>query len=426
MTNPAAVTVPGDLTDPGLADAGKRRIEWAFAGMPVLQAIRKQFIKDQPFAGVPVAACLPITPSSANFVITLRDGGATVAVCAADGTSTHDDVVASLVRDYSVRVNARHGEDEQSVSRSACAVLETGPHVTVDYGARLLTLLRNGSQDHLRGVVAGTEQMPTGIRPLRTLARQVGLEYPVMDVGRSRMRQLFDSRLGTGQTSVDAILRITHALLAGMKLVLVGYGSRGRGIAERARGMGATLIVTEIDPVRAVEAAMEGCRVMPITEAAAIGDIFVTVTGSRNVIGREVLERLKDGAILCNAGHLPVEIDLESLARISTSRREIRDMVDEFRMKDGRRIYLLAQGWPISQAVAGGHPATVMDMSFAIQALAVEYLLKNHESLTKDVHGVPDAIDRQVAKCWLDAMGVAIDKLTIEQEEYLANWSEGN
>jgi adenosylhomocysteinase len=393
--------------------------------MPVLQTIRKQFIKTQPLAGIRVAACLHVTTETANLMITLRDGGANIVLCASNPLSTQDDVASTLVRDYGIPVYAIKGEDNDVYYSHIMAALDHKPQITMDDGADLVSILHTKRKDLLAHVIGGTEETTTGVIRLRAMAREKVLTYPIVAVNDALTKHLFDNRYGTGQSTLDGVIRATNVLLAGTTLVVAGYGWCGRGVAMRARGMGANVIVTEIDPTKAIEAVMDGYRVMTMQEAAAIGDVFITVTGNKGVIAREHFEKMKNGAILCNSGHFNVEIDLESLAKISSSRRETREFVEEFAMRDGRRIYVLGEGRLINLAAAEGHPASVMDMSFANQALCAEFMIKNHATLEKRVYAVPEELDKQVAKMKLEAMGVRIDRLTPEQEAYLAGWSEG-
>ncbi|HUZ03824.1 MAG TPA: adenosylhomocysteinase [Acidobacteriaceae bacterium] len=418
-------TVPSDVKNLDLADQGRRRIEWANQSMPVLQIIRKEFIKNQPLKGMRVAACLHVTTETANLMITLRDGGADIALCASNPLSTQDDVAASLARDYGISTFAIKGEDETSYYNHIQAALDHKPHMTMDDGCDLVTILHTKRKDVLSGVIAGTEETTTGVIRLRAMAKDGILSYPVVAVNDALTKHMFDNRYGTGQSTLDGVIRCTNVLLAGSKFVVAGYGWCGRGLASRARGMGADVIVTEIDPTRAIEAVMDGYRVMSMAEAAKIGDIFVTVTGNKGVLRQEHFELMKNGAIVANSGHFNVEIDIPALERLAASKKQTRDFVEEFAMKDGRKIYILGEGRLINLAAAEGHPASVMDMSFANQALAAEYLVQNHASLEKKVYSVPQELDRRVAKLKLEAMGVKIDRLTPEQEEYLASWSEG-
>jgi len=425
MSTNATATVACDVKDLALADLGKRRTEWAFQSMPVLQTIRKQFIRSQPLAGIRVAACLHVTTETANLMITLRDGGANIVLCASNPLSTQDDVASTLVRDYGIPVFAIKGEDNDVYYSHIMAALDHKPQITMDDGADLVSILHSKRRELLDGVIGGTEETTTGVIRLRAMAREKVLRYPIVAVNDALTKHLFDNRYGTGQSTLDGIIRATNILLAGMNVVVAGYGWCGRGVSMRARGMGANVIVTEIDPTKAIEAVMDGFRVMSMHEAAQIGDVFVTVTGNKNVIARDHFDKLKNGAILCNSGHFNVEIDLESLAKIASSRRETREFVEEFAMRDGRRIYVLGEGRLINLAAAEGHPASVMDMSFANQALCSEFMVKNHATLENRVYAVPEDLDKQVAKMKLESMGVRIDRLTPEQEAYLAGWAEG-
>jgi adenosylhomocysteinase len=414
-----------DVKDLNLAEMGKRRIEWAFQSMPVLQTIRKQFIKSQPLAGVRVAACLHVTTETANLMVTLRDGGAQVAVCASNPLSTQDDVAASLVKDYSIPTFAIKGENNDVYYSHINSVLDFKPQITMDDGADVVTLLHTKRKDLLPQVIGGTEETTTGVIRLRAMAKDGVLQYPIVAVNDAMTKHLFDNRYGTGQSTIDGITRATNILFAGINVVVSGYGWCGRGVAMRARGMGANVIVTEVDPIKALEALMDGYRVMSMNDAAAIGDVFITVTGNKTILGRDHFEKFKNGAILCNSGHFNVEIDLEALGRAASSKRQTREFVDEYVMRDGRRIYVLGEGRLINLAAAEGHPASVMDMSFANQALSAEYMMKNHASLERRVYSVPEELDRNVARMKLEAMGVKIDRLSLEQEHYLNSWSEG-
>ena len=424
-TNVAQGVAACDVKDLALADLGKRRIEWANQLMPVLQTIRKEFIKTKPLAGVRVAACLHVTTETANLMIALRDGGADVVVCGSNPLSTQDDVASSLVRDYGIPTYAIKGESNDVYYSHIHAAIDHKPMITMDDGCDLVSMLHTKRTDALDSVLGGTEETTTGVIRLRAMARDKVLRFPIIAVNDALTKHLFDNRYGTGQSTLDGVIRATNVLLAGMSVVVAGYGWCGRGVAMRARGLGANVIVTEIDPTKAIEAVMDGFRVMPMSEAAAIGDVFITVTGNKAVIAREHFEKLKSGAILCNSGHFNVEIDLEALAKMASGRREMRDFVEEFAMRDGRRVYVLGEGRLINLAAAEGHPASVMDMSFANQALSAEYMLQNHATLEKTVHSVPEHLDKRIAKMKLDSMGVAIDRLTAEQEAYLAGWSEG-
>jgi adenosylhomocysteinase len=425
MSTNATATVACDVKDLSLADLGKRRIEWAFQSMPVLQSIRKQFIKTQPLKDIRVAACLHVTTETANLMVTLRDGGANIVLCASNPLSTQDDVAASLVRDYNIPVFAIKGENNDVYYSHIMSVIDHKPQITMDDGADLVTILHTKRKEYLEHVIGGTEETTTGVIRLRAMAKDKVLPYPIVAVNDALTKHLFDNRYGTGQSTLDGVIRATNVLLAGMTVVVAGYGWCGRGVAMRARGMGANVIVTEIDPTKAIEAVMDGYRVMSMMDAAVIGDLFITLTGNKSVIARDHFEKLKNGAIICNSGHFNVEIDLETLGKMASSRRQTREFVEEFALKDGRRIYVLGEGRLINLAAAEGHPASVMDMSFANQALSAEYMVKNHASLEKKVYPVPEELDKQVARMKLEAMAVKIDRLTLEQEHYLASWNEG-
>jgi adenosylhomocysteinase len=421
----ATPTITSDVKNFELADLGKKRIEWANQSMKVLQIIRKEFIKNQPLKGVRISACLHVTAETANLMICLRDGGADVALCASNPLSTQDDVAASLVRDYNLPVFAIKGEDNDSYYAHIMAVLDHKPQITMDDGADLVTVLHTKRQNELDNVMGGTEETTTGVIRLRAMAKEGVLRYPIVAVNDADTKHLFDNRYGTGQSTIDGIIRATNFLLAGSKFVVAGYGWCGRGLASRARGAGAEVIVTEVDPTKALEAVMDGFRVMSMDEASKLGDVFCTVTGNKNVLAKQHFEVMKDGAIISNSGHFNVEIDIPSLEKMSGSKRTTRNFVDEYTMKDGRRINLLGEGRLINLASAEGHPASVMDMSFADQALCCEYMTKNHAELEKRVYTVPVELDKRVAKLKLESMGIKIDRLTPEQEEYLAGWSEG-
>jgi len=421
----ATTTVPCDVKDLSLADAGKRRIEWAAQSMPVLATIRKQFIKSQPLAGIRVAACLHVTTETANLMIALRDGGANITLCASNPLSTQDEVAAALVREYHIPTFAIKGESNESYYSHLNAALDSAPQFTMDDGADVVGLLHTKRKELLGNVIGGTEETTTGVIRLRAMAKEGVLAYPIIAVNDALTKHLFDNRYGTGQSTLDGIIRATNILLAGLNVVVAGYGWCGRGVAMRAKGMGASVIVTEIDPTKAIEAVMDGFRVMTMSEACKIGDVFVTVTGNKNVIARDHFDKLKGGAILCNSGHFNVEIDLDALASVASSRKEARPFVEEFSMKDGRKLYVLGEGRLINLAAAEGHPASVMDMSFANQALSAEFMAKNHKTMENKVYSVPEELDKQVAKMKLESMGFSIDKLSPEQEEYLSGWSEG-
>jgi len=415
----------GDVKDIGLADAGKRKIEWAQQQMPVLQLIRKRFIKEQPLKGLRVSACLHVTSETANLMITLRDGGADVVLCASNPLSTQDEVAASLNRDYNVPTYAIKGEDNETYYSHLRAALDHQPQMTMDDGADLVTMLLTKRTDLVKNVIAGTEETTTGVIRLRAMAKDGTLKYPVVAVNDAQTKHFFDNRYGTGQSTIDGVIRATNLLLAGLKVVIAGYGWCGRGVAMRAKGLGADVIVTEIDPVKGIEAVMDGFRVLPMADAAKEGDVFITVTGNKNVIRAEHFEHMKSGAVVCNSGHFNVEIDIPALERLSSGKREVRPMVDEYQLKDGRRICLIAEGRLVNLATAEGHPASVMDMSFANQALSAEYLVKNSKELKAQVYVVPEHLDKEIARLKLESMGHKLDKLTPEQEQYLASWQEG-
>jgi adenosylhomocysteinase len=425
MATATATQIPFDVKSIDLADQGKKRIEWANQSMPVLQSIRKDFIKNQPLKGIRISACLHVTTETANLAITLRDGGADVVLCASNPLSTQDDAAASLVRDYNISTFAVKGEDNDSYYSHILSALDHKPHMTMDDGADLVTTALTKRQDVVDGIIAGTEETTTGVIRLRAMAKDGALRYPIIAVNDADTKHMFDNRYGTGQSTIDGVIRCTNVLLAGSKFVIAGYGWCGRGLASRAKGMGADVIVTEIDPTKALEAVMDGFRVMSMAEAAKIGDVFVTVTGNKNVIAKEHFEVMKTGAVVANSGHFNVEIDIPALEKLASSKRVTREFVDEYALRDGRKIYLLGEGRLINLAAAEGHPASVMDMSFANQALSCEYLVKNYKSLEKKVFPVPLELDKRVARLKLEAMGVKIDKLTPQQEEYLASWSEG-
>ncbi len=416
---------PSDVKDLGLAGGGERRIEWAELSMPVLRQVRERFRTEQPLRGIRIGACLHVTTETAVLMLTLQAGGASVALCASNPLSTQDDVAAALVRGHGVPVYAWKGEDHERYYRHIQAVLDTRPHVTMDDGADLISELHGKRRDLVPDVVGGTEETTTGVIRLRAMERQGVLAFPIVAVNDADTKHLFDNRYGTGQSTLDGILRATNVLLAGRTVVVAGFGMCGRGLAARAHGMGARVIVTEVDPLRALEAVMEGYQVLPMSEAAAQADVLVTVTGNTSVVRPEHFARLKDGAILANSGHFNVEIDLEALAQESASRRSVRPMVDEYTQKDGRRVYVLGEGRLINLAAAEGHPAAVMDMSFANQALSVEHLVREGRRLERRVHRVPLPIDREIARLKLASMGVRIDELTPQQQEYLASWTHG-
>ena len=414
-----------EIADAALADDGVRRIEWADQSMPVLESIRRRFERERPLDGLRIGACLHVTAETANLVRTLQAGGAEPSLCASNPLSTQDDVAAALVHVYGASTYAINGEDSEIYYDHIESVLNSRPHLTTDDGADLVSTIHTNRTDVIDGVMGGTEETTTGVIRLRAMAAEGVLRYPIVAVNEAMTKHMFDNRYGTGQSTLDGVVRATNLLLAGRTVVVGGYGWCGRGLASRASGMGAHMIVTEVDPVRALEAVMDGYRVMPMQEAAAVGDVFITVTGDKHVINRSHFEVMKDGAVLANSGHFDVEIDIEALEEMAEDVSQARPYVDEYLLPGGRRIYLLAQGRLINLAAAEGHPASVMDMSFANQALALEHLAKNAQSLAPDVYDVSADIDRQVATVKLEAMGVGIDTLTSEQAAYLSGWQEG-
>jgi adenosylhomocysteinase len=417
--------VQSDIQDQGLVKQGWQRIGWAEAEMPVLRLIRERFTQELPLKGLRIAACLHVTTETANLMRTLQAGGASVALCASNPLSTQDDVAAALVEHVHMPVFAKRGEDRDTYYRHIDQVLATRPNVTMDDGADLVSVLHHSHTALLKDVVAGTEETTTGVIRLRSMAQAGALRYPIVAVNDANTKHLFDNRYGTGQSTLDGLIRATNLLLAGRTLTVAGYGSCGRGLAMRAKGMGAQVVVTEIDPLRALEAHMDGYRVLPMLEAARISNVLLTVTGDTSVIRREHFEAMKDRAIVGNSGHFNVEIDIPALAELAAERRMVRELVEEFRLRDGRRIYVLAEGRLLNLAAAEGHPAAVMDMSFANQALAVEHLARHGRTLAPDVYPVPPEIDQQVASLKLNAEGIAIDTLTPQQEQYLRSWQEG-
>ncbi|HEX2422297.1 MAG TPA: adenosylhomocysteinase [Actinomycetota bacterium] len=415
-----------DIRDAALAPGGRERIDWAAGEMPVLRQIRERFDKERPLNGITIAACLHVTTETANLMETLAAGGGEVLLAASNPLSTQDDVAAALTEQSGVETFAIKGEDNDTYYKHINAVLDLRPMITMDDGADLVSVLHTQRADQLPEVLGGTEETTTGVIRLRAMAADGALAYPIVSVNDADTKHLFDNRFGTGQSTMDAIMRSTNRLIAGKTFVVAGYGMCGRGVAARARGMGAHVIVTEVDPTSALEAVMEGYRVMPIRDAARVGDLFVTVTGDTGVIRREHFELMKDGAILANSGHFDVEIDKGALRELATGGvRRLREFVDEYTLADGRRINLLGEGRLVNLAAAEGHPAAVMDMSFANQALAVEWMVKNHATLEKKVYPVPVEIDREVARLKLRAMNVEIDQLTAEQDEYLHSWQQG-
>jgi adenosylhomocysteinase len=420
-----ATTRRHDVKDLTLADEGVRRIQWADQHMPVLAAIRERFSAEQPLTGYRIAACLHVTTETANLARTLKAGGADVVLCASNPLSTQDDVAAALVDRYDISVFAIKGEDNDTYYSHIEAAVDHKPHLTMDDGADVIGVLHAHRREQLGDVIAGTEETTTGVIRLRALERDGALGFPIIAVNEANTKHLFDNRYGTGQSTIDGIVRATNVLLAGRRFVVSGYGWVGRGVAMRARGMGAHVIVTEVEPLRALEAVMDGYEVLTMDEAAEIGDLFCTATGDKSVIRREHMERMKDGAILANTGHFNVEIDIPALRSLATETRDAREFVEEFSLPNGNRIYLLADGRLVNLSAAEGHPAQVMDMSFANQALAVEYAVANAGALERRVYPVPDEIDREIARLKLETMGVRIDRLTEEQERYLASWDEG-
>ena len=415
----------GDVKDISLAPRGKDRIEWAAKEMPVLRLIRERFTQDQPLKGVRMSGCLHITTETANLAITLKAGGADLNLCASNPLSTQDDVAAALISEYGIPTFAIKGEDEQTYYRHINAVLDHKPNMTMDDGCDLVSTLHTTRTELIPSIIGGMEETTTGVIRLRSMERDGVLRFPVLAVNESDTKHLFDNRYGTGQSSIDAIIRSTNILLAGRTIVVFGYGWCGRGVASRAHGMGANVIVTEVDPVRALEAVMDGYRVMPGIEAAAVGDIFITVTGDVNVIDRPHLERMKNGAIIANSGHFNDEINIPALEALSVKKRRIRDFVDEYTYADGRQVHLLAEGRLVNLSAAEGHPASVMDMSFANQTLGAEYMLIHASEMQPRVYTLPAALDKEIARLKLRAMGVRIDTLTPEQDKYLNSWESG-
>ncbi len=413
------------VKDLSLADEGLKLIEWAEIDMPVLRLIRERFKEEKPLKGVKIGGCLHITTETANLARTLKEGGAEVYLCASNPLSTKDEVAAALVKYFEIPVFAIRGEDRETYYSHIKAILDREPHITIDDGADLVTTLHREKPDKLDKVWGGTEETTTGVTRLKAMAKDGILKYPIIAVNDALTKHLFDNRYGTGQSTIDGILRATNRLLAGSYFVVAGFGWCGKGLAMRARGMGAKVIITEVDPLKALEAVMEGYLVMPMDEAAEIGDFFCTVTGNKSVIRKEHFLKMKDGAIVANSGHFDVEIDLQDLKSITAEIRQIRREVEEYRLINGKRIYLLSQGRLVNLASAEGHPSGVMDMSFANQALCVEYIVKNKDKLENKVYPVPEKIDKEVARLKLKVMGIKIDTLTSEQEKYLSSWEEG-
>jgi adenosylhomocysteinase len=420
-----ATTKRYDVKDLSLAPEGVRRIAWADRQMPVLAAIRDRFEHEQPLAGYRVSACLHVTTETANLMRTLKVGGADVVLCASNPLSTQDDVAAALVEEFDIAVFAIKGEDNDTYYAHIEAAVDHKPHLTMDDGADVIGVLHSARREQLGDIIAGTEETTTGVIRLKALERDGALGFPIIAVNEAKTKHLFDNRYGTGQSTIDGIIRATNVLLAGKRFVVAGYGWVGRGVASRARGMGSHVIVTEVDPLRALEAAMDGFEVLTMERAAELGDLFCTATGDKNVISREHIERMKDGAILANTGHFNVEIEIPALRQLAVETREARQFVEEFTLANGNRVYLVADGRLVNLAAAEGHPALVMDMSFANQALAAEYAIANAATLERTVYPVPDEIDREIARLKLDTMGIEIDALSDEQARYLASWNEG-
>jgi adenosylhomocysteinase len=414
-----------DVKDLKLAKKGQLKIEWAARFMPVLNLIKERFEKEKPLKGIGISACLHVTSETGNLMEALKKGGAEVALTASNPLSTQDEVAAALVKYYKVPVFAVKGEDNKTYYKHINQALDINPQITMDDGADLVCTVHSKRKKLFQNIIGGTEETTTGVIRLRSMAKKNVLHYPIVAVNDANTKYLFDNRYGTGQSTIDGILRCTNILLAGLNFVLAGYGWCGRGVAMRARGAGAKVIIGEVDPLRALEAVMDGFQVMSLYEAAKIGDVFVTTTGDKNVISKNHFERMKDGAVVANSGHFNVEIDIPALEKISQSKRKIRDFVEEYTLKKGKKIYLLAEGRLINLAAAEGHPATVMDMSFANQALSVLYLSREGKGLQKKVYSVPTELDEEIARLKLKSLGVKIDKLTREQKEYLTGWQEG-
>ncbi len=418
-------TLSHDVKDLNLAEQGKLRIEWADQQMPVLQIIRERFTKEKPLVGIRLSACLHVTSETANLMRTLKAGGADVVLCASNPLSTQDEVAASLVKDYGIPVFAITGEENKVYYQHINAVLDHHPHVTMDDGADLVSELHKTRVPQIAEMIGGTEETTTGVIRLRSMAEQGVLKFPVVAVNDAQTKHFFDNRYGTGQSTIDGIIRATNLLLAGKNFVVCGYGWCGRGLAMRAKGMGSNVIVTEVDTIRALEAVMDGFWVMPMADAAKIGDIFVTVTGDKSVLRKEHFAVMKDGAIIANSGHFDVEININELEGMRKGKRTVRPFIEEYTLSDGRRLNVLAEGRLINLASAEGHPAAVMDMSFANQALSAEYMVKQGKSLEKKVYAVPTEIDQEIARLKLASMGIKIDALTKEQKEYLSSWESG-
>ena len=420
MTN-----IPYDVKDLGLAAEGNRRIEWAAREMPVLRQIRERFAKEQPLKGIRIAACLHVTTETANLALALRDGGAEVHLCASNPLSTQDDVAASLVADHGISTYAITGEDNATYYKHIDATLDARPHITMDDGADTVTRALTERAEVLDGVIGGCEETTTGVIRLKSLAAEGRLKYPIIAVNDADTKHFFDNRYGTGQSTLDGITRATNMLWAGKTVVVAGYGWCGRGVASRATGMGSKVVVTEVNPIRALEAAMDGHQVLPMADAARIADVVITVTGGMKAVDKAHFEDMKDGAVVANSGHFDVELDLPGLESISETKREVRNFVDEYSLENGRKVYVLGEGRLINLAAAEGHPSAVMDMSFANQALSSEYIVKAASGLENQVYPVPKEIDEEVGRLKLEAMGINIDTLTAEQDEYLHSWNIG-
>lgn len=413
------------IKDINLANKGKDRIKWAEKQMPVLSIIMKRFDEEKPLKGIRISACLHVTTETANLVRTLKEGGAEVSLCASNPLSTQDDVAASLVKDFGISVFAIKGEDKDTYYQHIEKILSSGPNITMDDGADLVSTIHSQKKELVKNIIAGTEETTTGVIRLRSMEKDEALKYPIIAVNDAQTKYLFDNRYGTGQSTIDGLLRATNILIAGKIFVICGYGWCARGLAMRANGMGAQVIITEIDPMKALEAVMDGYQVMPIKKAAKIGDIFITLTGDINVISVEEFPLMKDGAILANSGHFNVEINLGDLERLSVNKKKIKEYIEEYTLENGKKINLLAEGRLLNLSAAEGHPASVMDMSFANQALSAEYLVKEGRNLQKKVYGVPEVIDKEIARLKLESMGIKIDRLTEEQERYLSSWQMG-
>jgi adenosylhomocysteinase len=414
-----------EIKDIALADLGKQRITWAEGDMPVLKMIRERFNKEKPFKGLRVSCCAHITSETANLALALHAGGADCVLIASNPLSTQDDVAASLVRDHGISTYAIKGEDIATYHRHINVALDHKPHLIIDDGSDLVATLVQERQSQIAEVIGTTEETTTGITRLLSMERDKALAFPAIAVNNAQTKHMFDNRYGTGQSTLDGVIRATNRLVAGRNVVILGYGWCGKGCAKRASGLGANVIVTEVNPIRAIEAVMDGFRVMPIDEAAALGDIFITVTGNRHVIDKHHFEKMKDGAIVCNSGHFDLELNLVALEQMATKKQEVRPLMEEFTLKNGNRVYVLAQGRLVNLSCAEGHPASVMDMSFANQALALEHLVKHKGELKAGVHTLPEAVDQEIATLKLKSLGLSIDKLTPEMSEYMASWKSG-